>query len=79
MADSSWPRVRRRLRQELGAATWRSWLAGFELVDHGDERVRIAAPTRVKRDCKAKHHNNRWRPLWRTEIPTLRDVEVIVA
>ena len=45
-----WARIRGRLRAEFGDAAYRNWLRALTLVELRDGTVRIAAPTRFKRD-----------------------------
>ncbi len=48
------------------------------LVEVRDAVVRIAAPTRFKRDWIANHFGERIRGLWQSEDPTVRGIEIIV-
>ncbi len=48
------------------------------LVEVRDAVVRIAAPTRFKRDWIANHFGERIRSLWQSEDPTVRGIEIIV-
>jgi len=48
------------------------------LVEVRDSVVRIAAPTRFKRDWIANHFGERIRALWQSEDPTVRGIEIIV-
>jgi chromosomal replication initiator protein len=73
-----WARIRGRLRGEFGDAAYRNWLKAMTLVEVRDSVVRIAAPTRFKRDWIHNHFGNRIRGLWQSEDPNVRDIEIIV-
>ena len=73
-----WARIRGRLRGEFGDAAYRNWLKAMTLVEVRDCVVRIAAPTRFKRDWIHNHFGARIRALWQSEDPNVRDIEIIV-
>ena len=73
-----WARIRGRLRGEFGDNVYRNWLRALTLVEVREFVVRIAAPTRFKRDWIASHFLERIRALWQEEDASLRGVEIIV-
>jgi chromosomal replication initiator protein len=73
-----WARIRGRLRGEFGDAAYRNWLKAMTLVEVRDAVVRIAAPTRFKRDWIHNNFGARIRALWQSEDPNVRDIEIIV-
>ncbi|MCC7048207.1 MAG: chromosomal replication initiator protein DnaA [Alphaproteobacteria bacterium] len=73
-----WARIRGRLRGEFGDAAYRNWLKAMTLVEVRDSVVRIAAPTRFKRDWIHNNFGARIRALWQSEDPHVRDIEIIV-
>ncbi|MCC6470472.1 MAG: chromosomal replication initiator protein DnaA [Alphaproteobacteria bacterium] len=73
-----WARIRGRLRGEFGDAVYRNWLKAMTLVEVRDSVVRIAAPTRFKRDWIHNHFGARIRALWQSEDANVRDIEIIV-
>lgn len=75
---AGWARIRGRLRSEFGDAAYRNWLKAMTLVEVRDSVVRIAAPTRFKRDWIHNHFGARIRGLWQSEDPNVRDIEIIV-
>ena len=75
---ASWARIRGRLRGEFGDAAYRNWLKAMTLVEIRDQVVRIAAPTRFKRDWIATHFGDRIRALWQSEDSNVRGIEIIV-
>jgi chromosomal replication initiator protein len=68
------------LRGEFGDPAYRNWLRALTLVElrDGDAVVRIAAPTRFKRDWIDNHFGEALRKLWQAEIPAVLRVEIIV-
>jgi chromosomal replication initiator protein len=73
-----WARIRGRLRSEFGDLAYRNWLRALTLVELRDATVRIAAPTRFKRDWIDNHFGESLRKLWQGEDPNVRRVEIIV-
>ncbi|MGQ0676654.1 MAG: chromosomal replication initiator protein DnaA [Rhodospirillales bacterium] len=73
-----WARIRGRLRGEFGDAAYRNWLRALTLVELRDGMVRIAAPTRFKRDWIDNHFGEPLRKMWQAEDPNVRRVEIIV-
>jgi chromosomal replication initiator protein len=76
--NAQWARVRGRLRQEFGEATFRSWLKPLTLAGRRGADLRISVPSRFMRDWVATHYADRLRTLWSSENPDIHTVEVIV-
>jgi chromosomal replication initiator protein len=76
--NAQWARVRGRLRQEFGEATFRSWLKPLSLAGRRGADLRVSVPSRFMRDWVATHYADRLRTLWSSENPDIRTVEVIV-
>jgi len=76
--NAQWARVRGRLRQEFGEATFKSWLKPLTLAGRRGADLRVAVPSRFMRDWVATHYADRLRTLWSSENPDIRTVEVIV-
>src|SRR3982751_1585333 len=76
--NAQWARVRGRLRQEFGEATFRSWLKPLTLAGRRGADLRVAVPSRFMRDWVDTHYADRLRTLWSSENPDIRTVEVIV-
>ncbi len=74
-----WRRVLGQLKEEIGEAAYRSWLApiNVERID-GGEAV-IAAPARVYRDWVASNYADRILALWRAVNRQVKRVSVVVA
>jgi len=66
------------LRAEFGDAAYRNWLRALTLVELRDGTVRIAAPTRFKRDWIDNHFGEPLRKMWQSEDAEVRGVEIIV-
>jgi len=76
--NAQWARVRGRLRQEFGEATFRSWLKPLTLAGRRGADLRVSVPSRFMRDWVATHYADRLRTLWSSENPDIHTVEVIV-
>src|SRR5215471_19222074 len=76
--NAQWARVRGRLRQEFGEATFRSWLKPLTLAGRRGTDLRVSVPSRFMRDWVATHYADRLRMLWTSENPDITSVEVIV-
>jgi chromosomal replication initiator protein len=76
--NAQWARVRGRLRQEFGEATFRSWLKPLALAGRRGADLRVSVPSRFMRDWVDTHYADRLRTLWTSENPDIRTVEVIV-
>jgi chromosomal replication initiator protein len=76
--NAQWARVRGRLRQEFGEATYRSWLKPLTLAGRRGADLRVSVPTRFIRDWVDTHYADRLRMLWSSENPEIHSVEVIV-
>src|SRR3954470_20197829 len=76
--NAQWARVRGRLRQEFGEATFRSWLKPLSLAGRRGADLRVSVPSRFMRDWVATHYADRLRTLWSSENPDIHTVEVIV-
>ncbi len=76
--NTTWDRVRGRLRDEVGEAADRSWLRPITVREMHDGAVRLVLPTRFMRDWVATHYGERIRALWGAENPQVRSVEIVV-
>ncbi len=75
---AQWARVKGRLKNEFGEATYGRWLKALTLVAVTDAQVCLAAPTRFMRDWVATHYGERLRQIWAGERPGVRAIEVVV-
>jgi chromosomal replication initiator protein len=75
---AQWARVKGRLKNEFGEATYGRWLKPLTLVAVNEAEVRLAAPTRFMRDWVATHYGERLRQIWACERPGVRGIEVVV-
>jgi chromosomal replication initiator protein len=74
-----WHRVLGQLKEEIGEAAYRSWLAPINVERiNGGEAV-IAAPARVYRDWVASNYADRILALWRAVNRQVKRVSVVVA
>src|ERR1700674_303317 len=73
-----WDRVRRRLRTEIGEDIYTSWFTRMELEDCGAEEVRLSVPTRFLRNWIQSHYVERLLALWRSEVHTIRKIDLVV-
>ncbi|MCB9959320.1 MAG: chromosomal replication initiator protein DnaA [Rhodospirillaceae bacterium] len=74
-----WQHVRDRLREEVGEASFRSWVRPLTLDSVEDGEVRIAAPSNFMRDWVANHYRDKLMLLWAMENGAIRSVEIVVA
>ena len=77
-AETSWSRVRGRLRAEFGDATFNSWLKPLTLASVRGDRTLITVPTRFMRDWVVNHYYDRIRELWLAERPDLKRLDIVV-
>ncbi|MBF0167798.1 MAG: chromosomal replication initiator protein DnaA [Alphaproteobacteria bacterium] len=77
--EKRWEKVRTRLRDEVGEAAFKSWLAPVGIKDVRDGRLRLNAPSRMVRDWVQTHYADRIRALWGAEMPGVHKVEVAIA
>ncbi|MGH6892343.1 MAG: chromosomal replication initiator protein DnaA [Dongiaceae bacterium] len=75
---AQWARVKGRLKNEFGEATYGRWLKALTLVAVSDAEVCLAAPTRFMRDWVATHYGERLRQIWAGERPGVCAIEVLV-
>ncbi|HEX2581605.1 MAG TPA: chromosomal replication initiator protein DnaA [Dongiaceae bacterium] len=76
--NAQWARVRSRLRNEFGEATFRSWLQPMTLAGRRGADLHIAVPSRFMRDWVTTHYLDRLRQYWTNENPEIQAVDVIV-
>ena len=74
----AWENVRSGLRNELGDATFNSWLKSMALVERSGSQVTIGVPTRFVRDWVTSHYAERILKLWRGEDSAVRSVDIRV-
>jgi chromosomal replication initiator protein len=76
---TQWVRVRAALKQEFGAAAYKSWLQPLTLVGQADDAVILAMPTRFMCDWIQANYRTQLAGLWHQENPAIRRVEVMLA
>ena len=77
--QTEWRRVLDRLKEEIGEAAFRSWLAPISVQGIDGGEAIIAAPARVYRDWVASHYGDRILALWRALNCQVKRVSIIVA
>ena len=77
-SQQEWAQVCAQLIQELGDATFKSWIQPLILVSFNGAQVQIAAPTRFMRDWVASNYCDKIRNLWQDIKPAIDAIEVIV-
>ncbi len=75
---AQWNRVRGRLRDEFGEATFKSWLNPLTLAEVRNGQVRICVPTRFLRDWVVTHYGDRIRSLWSKEDASINAIDIVV-
>ncbi len=76
--QSLWERARALLQNQLGDATYRSWIAPLNLHSGTAHQITLTAPTRFVREWVASHYSDDLRRAWQTQLPQVQLIEVIV-
>jgi chromosomal replication initiator protein len=76
--SDAWESVRSGLRNELGDATFNSWLKSMSLLECSGSQVTIGVPTRFVRDWVTSHYAERILKLWRAVDSDIRSVDIRV-
>jgi chromosomal replication initiator protein len=76
--DDRWTKVAAKLREEIGEAAWRSWLAPVTPRETEDGAIRLSAPSRLVRDWILTHYADRIRSLMAAEDSSFHQIEVVV-
>ncbi len=76
--SDSWGRVRERLLQEYGEATFNSWLKNIELEAIANKHINMSLPTKFLRDWVINNYANRIRQIWCLEDPTIQSIDIQV-
>ncbi len=74
----NWHRIRLKLREELGDATFDSWLKPLDVVSVGDGCVTMAVPTKFMREWVERNYADRLRHHWSECDPSVRTVEILL-
>ncbi len=73
-----WLQIRRCLREELGAATFNSWLRPLEVISLGDGCVTMSVPTKFMRDWVEKNYADKLRAHWAGIDPSVGKVDILL-
>ncbi len=73
-AENAWPRVKRRLRAELGEDVFASWFGRLELASVNRDVAHMTVPTRFLKSWIESHYADRVLQLYRAEYPPLARV-----
>ncbi len=71
-----WPRVRDRLRAELGPDVFESWFSRVDLEGVSGALVRLSVPTRFLKQWIQTHYLDQVTALWRAETGSERRIEI---
>ncbi|MGI6244796.1 MAG: chromosomal replication initiator protein DnaA [Pseudochelatococcus sp.] len=77
-AEAAWPRVKRRLRVELGEDVFASWFGRLELESVSRQTAHMTVPTRFLKSWIESHYADRVLTLYRAEYPKLARVSFSV-
>ncbi len=77
-AQAAWQRVRGRMRREIGAEAFASWLNPMVLHSAEAGEILLALPSRFMRDWVASHYAERLKALWQVEWPATRTIAIRV-
>ena len=73
-----WPRVKERLRAEVGEDIFSSWFARMDLERIEGDTVQLSVPTRFLKSWIQSHYTERCWPAGRPSSPTIQRIEVTV-
>lgn len=76
--DGKWAAVQGRLKTQLGAHTYNSWLASMRVVALKGSRITLSTPTMYRRNHVVAQYQERIRMVWRQVDPSIQAIEVIV-
>lgn len=77
-AEAAWPRVKRRLRIELGEDVFASWFGRLELASVSRQTAYMTVPTRFLKSWIESHYADRVLSLFKAEYPDLLRVSFAV-
>ncbi len=75
---SSWDRICRQIRAEIGEDVYTSWFTSVALESCANECVRLSVPTRFLRNWIQTHYSGKLLKLWAAENSEVRKVELVV-
>ena len=78
-ADATWDEVRRTVRDEIGEASYQSWIGVLSLASVDGGTVEIAAPNRFICNRVAGRFGRRMVDIWRYHDSSVRDMTFVVA
>jgi chromosomal replication initiator protein len=76
--EEAWNRIREVLKNELGEATYRSWLSPLALHSVTADAVTLSVPTRFMREWVQSHYSEMLQKQWKKEYAELSQCHVIV-
>ncbi|GBR02620.1 chromosomal replication initiator protein DnaA [Gluconobacter cerinus] len=76
--ETSWHRVREKLKGEVGEVEYRTWLRQIVLGPLEDGELILYLPTRFLRDWVRSQYEERLQTLWRTERQDVQGIELQV-
>ena len=71
-----WPRVKERLRVEVGDDVYSSWFARMELDGIDSDTVKLSVPTRFLKSWIQSHYAEKLLACWQAEQPTIARIEL---
>jgi chromosomal replication initiator protein len=71
-----WPRVKERLRVEVGDDVYSSWFVRMELDDISGDTVKHSVPTRFLKSWIQSHYADKLLACWQAEQPAIARIEV---
>ncbi len=78
-AHQVWDRVRKRLQNDVGDVEYRTWLRQLTLASIDGDEITLMLPSRFLRDWVHAQYGDRLASLWRSELPSIRRVDLQVA
>lgn len=77
--EAQWVRASRKLKAEIGAVPYRTWLSKASVVGLEDGEATISLPSAFLRDYVRNHFLDRLTAFWRADNPSVIRVQAVVA
>jgi chromosomal replication initiator protein len=77
--EDLWVGVRSKLKEELGEATFNSWIGHLSMVSMEEARVTLSVPTRFLRDWLRNHYLAHIERAWADAMPKIVRVDILIS
>ena len=77
--QEEWQQIRKKLRNDLGAVAFKSWLSNLRYLGINPENiVYLALPSSFLRDWVVPHYGAQITALWKEKIKGIKDIVIVV-